>query len=114
MISSPFATDPRLRKNVSRWAARAALPIWPGKAVPGTCPTARRSVVSSIPSAIITDKPIFGISIFSMSGSPDGLGRTLSLLFESMTQLALVELRIDHASYGIGERHETDQKQSST
>src|SRR5262249_11185301 len=43
-----------------------------------------------------------------------GFVRPLLLLFERMTQLALVELCIDHTSYGIKKRYETDQKQSST
>src|SRR2546426_237847 len=40
--------------------------------------------------------------------------RVLLLLFKSMTQLALVELCIDHTSHGVRKRNESEQEQSSS
>src|ERR1700722_15266971 len=63
-ISSPALIYRKERKNVFRWPARPTLPEGPGRAVPGTCPTASRRVLALEPSSTLVARPTAGISIF--------------------------------------------------
>src|SRR5579859_1153895 len=62
-ISSPTRILRKGPKKVFRWPARPTLPVGPGRAVPGMCPTASRSVRALEPSRTLVARPTAGISI---------------------------------------------------
>jgi len=62
-ISSPTLILRKERKKVSRWPASPTFPEGPGRAVPGICPTASRSVLALEPSSTRVARPTAGISI---------------------------------------------------